>query len=330
MNNTIEAKTLDSKLSPVNTLQVSYRRVVLSLAQHVSPACYQCRKKPGAVLSLVGLTLSLMLTTTVHAMDNYPTVDCLVEPNQTVELSTAVTGVVANVTVDRGDYVSRGQVIARLDSGVESAFVDLAKSRAQFDGDIALRRENQAYVHRNQERLLALYQQEAVSDQRLDEIDTEMRLAKLELEKSEQQQRINQLEHVHALESLARRTIVSPIDGVVVKRFLSTGEYVENRPIISITEINPLRVEVFAPISLLGRINIGDRASIQLEVGDRQDLQAIVTMVDKVVDAASGTFGIYLQLPNSDNKISGGLRCQASFQQNAIGSSGVNAAADAS
>jgi RND family efflux transporter MFP subunit len=300
------------------------------MAQHLAAAGCRYWHNRRTAQVLASLTLPLLFSAAVQAQNSYTTVDCLLEPNQTVELSTAVTGVVAHVAVDRGDYVSRGQVIARLDSRVEYAFVELAKSRAEFNGDIALRRENQAYIRRNQQRLLALHQQKAVSDQRLDDIDTEMRLAKLELEKSVQQQHINQLEHVHALESLARRTIVSPIDGVVVQRFLSTGEYVENRPIISIAEINPLRVEVVAPISLLGQIHIGDRASIQLEVGDGRDLEATVTMVDKVVDAASGTFGVYLQLANDDNTIAGGLRCEASFRPNAVGSTGIPATTDAS
>jgi multidrug efflux pump subunit AcrA (membrane-fusion protein) len=40
---------------------------------------------------------------------------------------------------------------------------------------------------------------------------------------------------------------------------------------------------------------------------------AKVVVVDKVIDAASGTLGIRLQLPNPDNKIPAGIKCSVQF-----------------
>ncbi|MEE8060112.1 MAG: efflux RND transporter periplasmic adaptor subunit [Pseudomonadales bacterium] len=256
---------------------------------------------------------ALFLVHSASAEEPLPAIDCLIEPNQTIELSTAVTGVIEDVTVDRGDYVTKDQIVARLNSDVEKALVELAKARAEFDGDIKLREENRSYTQRNQQRVAKLYKNKAISFQQKDETDTQWRLAKLELNKAKQQQRINALEYAHAVANLKQRTTTSPIDGVVVKRFLFPGEYVENRPIISIAEINPLRVEVVAPVSLFGKIAVGDRAKIELETANDKPLFAEVIMVDKVIDAASGTYGIRLTLPNGDNQIPRGLRCQAHF-----------------
>jgi membrane fusion protein (multidrug efflux system) len=41
-----------------------------------------------------------------------------------------------------------------------------------------------------------------------------------------------------------------------------------------------------------------------------------VTVVDKVVDAASGTFGVRLELPNPDLKLPAGLKCTVRFNRN--------------
>jgi multidrug efflux pump subunit AcrA (membrane-fusion protein) len=38
-----------------------------------------------------------------------------------------------------------------------------------------------------------------------------------------------------------------------------------------------------------------------------------VVVVDKVVDAASGTLGVRLELPNPDNKIPAGIKCRVTF-----------------
>ena len=40
---------------------------------------------------------------------------------------------------------------------------------------------------------------------------------------------------------------------------------------------------------------------------------AKVKIVDSVVDASSGMFGVRLELPNPDHKLPGGLRCTVSF-----------------
>ena len=52
--------------------------------------------------------------------------DCVIEPQQTVKLSSAVAGVIREVAVDRGDTVKKGQVVARLEAGVEEANLALA------------------------------------------------------------------------------------------------------------------------------------------------------------------------------------------------------------
>ena len=60
--------------------------------------------------------------------------DCLIEPAQTVELGTPVTGMVDKVLVQRGDRVKRGQVLAILESHAEQAAADLAHYKSQLAG----------------------------------------------------------------------------------------------------------------------------------------------------------------------------------------------------
>ncbi|MFT6390479.1 MAG: RND family efflux transporter MFP subunit [Cellvibrionaceae bacterium] len=258
-------------------------------------------------------SLALLLQAPSHAEQPLPAIDCLVEPYQTIDLSTAVTGIIQEVTVDRGDRVAKNQIVALLHSDVEKTLVELAEIRSQSTVEIELRKEKVSFTKRNKSRLLDLSKKNMVSLQEKDAAETEWRLSKRELSKAREQRQINKLEHVHAVASLAQRTITSPVDGVVVKRFLSTGEYVENRPIVRIAQINPLRVTVVAPVALFGRISLGDQASIKLETNYSRSLTAKVIMVDKVIDAASGTYVIRLELVNEDNAIPSGLSCQARF-----------------
>ena len=49
----------------------------------------------------------------------------------------------------------------------------------------------------------------------------------------------------------------SPLNGVVVERFLGPGERVGNEKILKIAQIDPLNVEVIAPMEMFGSVRVG-------------------------------------------------------------------------
>lgn len=112
---------------------------------------------------------------------------------------------------------------------------------------------------------------------------------------------------------VALRTIRSPVNGVVVERFMHPGEFPKQEKILKLAQIDPLRVEVYAPVSMLGKIAVGKTAFVKPEPPMTGEYAAKVTVVDRVVDAASGTFGVRLELPNHDLKLPAGLKCSVRF-----------------
>ena len=148
-------------------------------------------------------------------------------------------------------------------------------------------------------------------------METELALREQELQAAKEQSRIAQLELQRSQAILEIRTIRSSIDGIVVARSLSPGEFVLNEgQIITLAQIDPLNVEVFAPIRLYPEIKVGMTAKVMPEAPVGGALTATVTIVDSVFDAASGTFGVRLELPNPDLKIPAGLHCLVKFDAN--------------
>ena len=82
---------------------------------------------------------------------------------------------------------------------------------------------------------------------------------------------------------------------------------------MEIAEINPPWVEVYAPVALLGKIEVGSIGSGKLEGPQQCSFTAEVVMVDGVVDAASATFGVRLELPNPNHEVLAGLACTVEF-----------------
>jgi hypothetical protein len=105
---------------------------------------------------------------------------------------------------------------------------------------------------------------------------------------------------------------------VVVERFLSPGEYTSGQfkndsPILKLAQIDLLRVEVFAPVSMRGKIFVGTPAKLMLEAPASSSHDLRVSIVDRVVDSASSTFRIRLSLPNPNHRIPAGLKCKIKF-----------------
>ena len=239
--------------------------------------------------------------------------DCLIEPNMVVDVSSAVEGVVERFHVERSDLVEQDQLLLELESGVEIAAVNKARARSQMEGALNSQRSSLEFAERRLNRVKQLYKKGLVSSFEMDEAETQVQLARAELQKAEDEQKLAILELQRAEETLNLRRIRSPFKGVVVERFKSPGESVEDKPIIKLAQLDPLRVEVYMPASEFGNIKLGLYARVTPENASSEQHLTEVKLVDRVIDAASGTFTVRLELPNPDQKIPSGLRCKVSF-----------------
>ena len=207
--------------------------------------------------------------------------DCVINPSIVADLGSGAPGVLDRVLVERSDFVKVGDVVAELESGVETAALELARARAaEFDSQMNT----------------ALGQD---WKPRRSEAGDRQALADLELQ--------------YAQESLKRRTIRSPIEGVVMKRFKVAGEHVEDQPVVRVAQIDPLHVEVAVPVERLGAVSKGMQALVWTESAGSTKWQATVDRIDRIADTNSGTYGVRLSMNNPDHLIPVGLRCRVHF-----------------
>jgi len=268
----------------------------------------------SSTMFLLWLTTAVGLPASAVAQKPGEGSDCLIQPKIVLKLGTPVPGLISEMLVDRGMVVKKGDIIARLESGVEEAALSLAKARAENDATVQMSRSRLAFQLRKEERAKQLKKNDNIAISAADEAETAARIAESEAREAEVNLQLAQLEMTRAREVLKQRTIRSPIDGVVVARSLGPGEYAfDQAHLVTVSQIDPLNVEVFMPLSQFGKIRPGTTAEIVPEkpVGGRYT--ATVTIVDPVLDAASGTIGIRLELPNPGYALPAGIRCHARF-----------------
>ncbi len=270
--------------------------------------------RPCGSVIRVSLCLVIGWCGGLTASDASDNLACIMKPFMEVSIGSPVEGIIQTVHVERGDWVTKGQAVVALEASVEKSTVALAKAKAEAEATIKSTQAKMAFSERKLGRATDLFKSNSIAKHELDEAETERNLADIAYLEATERKQIDGLEWQRATAALQLRTISSPLTGVVVDRLLSPGELAGKTPILKLAQINPLRIEVFAPLSLLGKITLGMKADVHPEGGGSATYQAHVTVVNRVVDSASGTFGVRLEMPNPNNALPAGLACTVKFQ----------------
>lgn len=238
---------------------------------------------------------------------------CLIEPSRMVDVGSPVIGVVESVKVERGDRIAKGQVVAMLRADVERAAVGIAASRARVSAEVQAAQANYELARQKLVRARELVNRQFISEQALEQARAEADVAEQRLAQAKDQRGIWGRELRLAEAQLELRTIRSPANGIIVERYMSGGERVEEKPIVRVATVNPLRVEIVVPASLYGTIRVGSTLTVMPDLPNAKPRQAKVVLVDPIIDGPSNTYRVRLELPNANYELPAGPRCKVDF-----------------
>lgn len=231
----------------------------------------------------IPLLATLFSISSLAASESIDTLGCILEPSQKLEITSPIASVIDSVPLKRGMRVANGQLLFQLRSGVQRANVELAEAKA-------------AFAKRNVERNEDLFDDDLLSSHEKDEIETEMLIAGLELNVKK--------------EELAMRSVHSPVDGVVVELHNHVGEYVNSDPVLEIAVLDPLYVDVLMPMRNFNTFQQGQSLTVTLPSPLNTKHEAILSIIDPIIDPASGTFRMRLTLENDRYTIPAGVACR--------------------
>ena len=242
---------------------------------------------------------------------------CLIEPFQRIELRSSFEARIAAVHVDRGAEVKRGQVLVELDSAVERSALEAARYRAVMEGQIKTAQSKLVSAKEKFRRRDQLVAEKFIAAQDRDDSLADMQVAEASLVEAQDNRRLAVIEERRLGETMEQRRLRSPFNGVVTERLQHAGEIAQAgesaRPILRLAQTNPLRVEVVLPVALYGKLKVGQKTDVETEAPLSGRYVATVAVVDRVVDSASGTFGVRLELANPKGDIPAGVKCRATF-----------------
>lgn len=192
-----------------------------------------------------------------------------------------VEGEVRQILVEEGDTVAKNQVLARLDG--DRLRLEMNESQARL-------RKMQRDFERNQE----LTETGLISEGDFEKI-------KFDLEALQAAYNLANLE-------LDYTQIRAPIDGVVSERFIKIGNTIKaGDAIFHVTSLSPLVAYLHVPEREYRQIAAGQSAGIRIDALGGDPILAYVTRVSPIVDPATGTFKITIEIGNEQKRIKPGM-----------------------
>lgn len=275
-------------------------------------------------LTALGLLLS---THVAWAAEPLRIPDVLVTLIEQVETPAHEAGVLAELPVAPGQLVRTGQLLAKIDD--TEARLRVAKATAEYEiaqaeaNNLAKVRFAKAAAEVARAELQRGLDsrdrfQRSVSQTELDKLQLEADRGRLAVEQAEhesqlakQTQKLKQIERDLASAALKRRSIESPLEGVVVEIMRRAGEWVEpGQPVLRIVRVDRLRVEAFLPAEsgaerLVGR---AVRLSVSQSEGRTIELSGALTFVSPEIDPVNGQVRVWAEIDNRDRHLRPGMR----------------------
>ncbi len=240
----------------------------------------------------------------------------LVQPSDTVDLACSEKGIIEEVTVDEGMMVKKGQVVCKLESGVETASVKISQAQAESEIDIQVARYAYELAEIELKRLTEIDRRQAAAPKEIDTARINERYREALVRKAQHDQRIAKAQYARDQKVVERRTLLSPLDGYVSKKNKSPGELLDginDAVVCQIVRLDPLHVIVPVPANTYGQIKLGDGATLTAEQLPQGRAKAKVVLVDRVVQSDSQTYTVKLELPNPESRIPTGMKVGVTF-----------------
>ena len=261
--------------------------------------------------------MTLKKRTIIEAVEASGTVN----PVNTVDIGSQVSGMIKEIYVDYNSKVTKGQLLAQIDPSLFQAQVDKAR------GDLEAARSNKAkveamlaYDKKNYERYKRLYEKNYVAKSDLDlaEATYKSDLAQI----AAAQGTINQAQATlnNNLTNLKYTRIVSPVDGIVVSRAVDVGQTVaasfQTPTLFQVAQdLTNMQIEVNVSEADIGKIQKGQEVEYTLDGyadsvfhGEVQEVRIAPTTVSNVV-----TYTVIVDVDNKDQKMIPGMTANVSI-----------------
>lgn len=233
------------------------------------------KKLPAETKSSSKLRVSTMIVKNSEIDNNLRVTGSLVA-NESVTLSTEVSGVVKQIYFKEGQRVKQGQLLVQLNDDELTAEIEKLNFTQKLNEDIEYRQQQ-------------LLEKEAISKEEYETSLTTLNTSIAEINVKKVQ--------------IQKHKIMAPFDGVIGLRSVSKGSYLTpSDPIATLYSINPIKVDFSVPGKYTADVNVDDAISFSVE-GYNHDFHGKIYAIEPQIDPQTRSIKIRAICDNKENKL---------------------------
>ncbi len=213
-----------------------------------------------------------------------------------------VSGEVEVVTVREGQHVSKGDVIARIDT---------RNLQAQYERELAAVEKARADLELatlNRDKNRKLLEERYISQNTYESTETAYAGSVANLKLAEAQARLAKI-------NLEDATVRAPFDGTIARRLVEPGEKVSpDSSIVTLVDLRQMLLTAAVPAVEIPSVDVGQTARFKFGgFGDRV-FEGKVQRISPVAEDGSRAINVYIAVPNEDQALKGGMFAQGTLQ----------------
>lgn len=228
------------------------------------------------------------------------------EAFETADLYPKVSGYLAEVRVDIGDKVRKGQVLAVI------SLPEMEKELAEAEAKVAAKRADLALQQSTLQRQESLLKIQGTAQQTVDEAKSKAGVAVAEVDLA-----AATADKIRTMLGYSR--IVAPFDGVVAQRQVNRGDFLQSAsagrstPLFTVQRVDVIRVFCNVPESDVSHLRVGMRASVK-PYGLEKPIAGRVTRFAGRLDPATRNMRTEIDVPNPGGLLYPGMYAQVSLE----------------
>lgn len=235
------------------------------------------------------------------SIENTVTATGEIQPVYKVEVGTQVSGQVEKLYVDYNSEVKKGQLLAELDKSL------LLEQVKQAQATLSTSTSNKTLAQKSYDRVKALYEQKAATQEEYDQAETSLEQAKNQLITA-------QSDYDRARTNLKYAEIYSPIDGVILSKSVEEGQTVASSfstpTLFTIAKnLTDMQVEADVDEADIGLVKEGQSVRFTVDAFPADVFSGIVKQIrlEPTVTSNVVTYTVIIDAPNEEGKLYPGM-----------------------
>ena len=228
-----------------------------------------------------------------------------------IEIKSKASGEIVELPVEEGDFISQGDLIARLDQKDERA--EAAQAQADFDIAMAeLKQAQSTFERRNQ-----LFQDNLISEEEQGQITLDLAVAKGKVIQAS-----TTLER--AQERLSEAVVRAPIDGTILQKYVEKGQIIASgvsnvsggTPIVDIADMSSVYIETGIDEIDIGKVQIGQFATVIAEAYPELAFNGEIVRIapEAKIEQNVTLFDVVVEVKNNDGKLKSGMNTRVEIE----------------